>query len=870
MSELVMMFRRFTWRHWRREWRSTLLLVAILALGVGVFLSIRLANRAAISGFDLFTESISGESDFVVRPVAGTRFSAEVLRELRQTLDPLPVVIFPVIEAGVTDEHAASRRLIGADLVALQNALNLGTGSAPAEANDESGGGGSELGSDRHVFVPRKWVEKAGLTIGSSLALNIGDQQRTIEIAGLLEDDPQRPAIPENMLLMDLPGAQELLGWENSISRVELFIPPGKKRDAVRSETGTRLLDALGGIEESVWTLETRDDRRASAAEMTSAFHLNLTILSTLALLVGTYLILQALEAAVVRRRPEVAILRSLGVAPRAIRRLWLLESLVLGIVGSAIGIGIGWAGAQVTVGGIARTVNSLYYATTTEAASLHPAEALAAFTFGLVASVVAGWLPSRDAASTPPAQMLKSGVRDDGAKLLRRPWIGIVAALSAGLFVLLPPWRDESGNMVPIGGYLSAAAWLLALSILANLLFRGAASFLPTLWGRKPELSYASSQFRRPTGRHRLAVAGLVTAIGMAAGMGILVHSFESTLTGWIGQLLRADLYVAPAGADQAASDGTIKSETWKAIEQDESVEGIDIIRRYPVTFEGRRIQLAGSEYNRNSERRLRLTWLQEPADPDPISLAKADENERIPAWINEPFSRKFGIDRGDEFEIPTPLGARQIRVQGVYADYSDEAGTVLVNRQFTAHWFDDSDVSNLAVYLKPDALSDEVIARWRAQYPALVVRENARLRAEALRVFHQTFAVTYALEAIGVFVAVAGLGLALASLLVERRAELATLKTVGFTRKQIAGAAAIEGAGVAAVGYVGGLILALLLGAVLIFVINRQSFGWTLDFKIPWGLMLGLGMLTLTASALISGLVGKRTARLKSDREE
>ena len=533
-----MLFRRFTWRHWKREWRSTLLLVAILALGVGVFLSIRLANRAAISGFDLFTESISGESDFVIRPVAGTRLPVDVLRELRQELDPLPVVIFPVIEAGVTDDNADARRLIGADLVALRNALNPGTGAAPTKADNGSGGGGSELGSDRHVFLPASWMEREAIEVGDSMALNVGDRREPVEIAGVLVDDPQRPRIPERMLLMDLPGAQKLLGWEDSISRVELFIPPGGNRDTVRSETGTRLLDALRERGTSIWTLESRDDRRASAAEMTSAFRLNLTILSTLALLVGTYLILQALEAAVVRRRPEIAILRSQGVAPRSIRRLWIMESLALGIVGSTIGIGIGWAGAQVTVGGIARTVNRLYYATTTEAASLHPTEALAAFGFGLVASVVAGWLPSRDAASTPPAQMLKSGVRDDGAKLLRRPWIGIAAALFAGLFLLLPPWGGESGKLVPVGGYLSAAAWLLALSILANLLFRGVAKSLPFLWGRKAELSYAASQFRRPTGRHRLAVAGLVTAIGMAAGMGILVHSFESTLTGWIGQL--------------------------------------------------------------------------------------------------------------------------------------------------------------------------------------------------------------------------------------------------------------------------------------------------------------------------------------------
>ena len=127
-----------------------------------------------------------------------------------------------------------------------------------------------------------------------------------------------------------------------------------------------------------------------------------------------------------------------------------------------------------------------------------------------------------------------------------------------------------------------------------------------------------------------------------------------------------------------------------------------------------------------------------------------------------------------------------------------------------------------------------------------------------------------TYALEAIGVIVAVSGLGMALASLLIERRSELTTLKTIGFTRAQIARACAVEGVAVATVGLVGGLLLALILGALLIFVINRESFGWTLEYRIPWALMVGLSFTTLAVSGLVGAAVGVRGARLKSDPTE
>ncbi len=859
----VLLFMGFTWRHWRREWRSTLLLVAILALGVAVFLSIRLANRAAVSGFAIFTESITGESDFAVRPKAGGHLPETILSELRKSLDPLPVAIFPLIEAQVADDAEGAFQLVGVDLVGLRNALALGKGGAPPSMDDTD----FELGSEELIFVAASWANQNGLAPGDGLRLMIHDRLVSPRIAGMLEDDPARPAVPKNLALMDLPGAQRLLGMTGKISRAELVIPPGEGRPAVRREVARRLGDHEGKLG---WVLETREDRRASTAKMTHAFRLNLTVLSTLALLVGAYLILQALEAAVVRRRSEIAVLRSLGVAPRSIRRQWMAESLALGVVGGALGVFLGWAAAQLSVGAIARTVNSLYHATTTESASLHPGEALVAFAFGVGASILAGWLPARDAAETPPAQVLRSGSRSEGPGWLRRPFIGVGLTLASALFAVAPPLSLAGGERIPLGGYLAAATALFGISILVGAVFRPMGRVGGALFRRSPTARYASSQWRRPTGRHRLAAAGLVTALGMAAGMGILVHSFEGTLTGWIGRLLRADLYVAAAGSDRAGTDGRIGEAVWRDLAGDDSVAGVDTIQRYPIDFRESRAHLAGAEYYRQDNGAPQLTWLRAPDDPDPGSLETMIEGGVVPTWVNEAFSRRFGIDRGAIIEVPTPMGARMLRVDGVYTDYSDEAGTALVARRFTETWFDDASVSTVAVFLNEGVDAAAIRSRWSEKYPALLIRENARLRAEALRVFHQTFAVTHALEAIGIAVAVAGLGMALASLLVERRDELNTLKSIGFTRGQIASASAVEGAGLAMAGLVGGYALALILGALLIYVINRQSFGWTLDFRVPWGLLAGLALLTLLTSGTVAGVVGHRGARLRSDPRE
>lgn len=860
----LFLFRRFAWSHWRRSPRTTLVLILILALGVAVFLSIRLANRAAISGFALFTETISGESDFVLQPTSGRTLPVDLLPAIRETLDPLPALIFPVLEANAGDvgqKESFPFQLVGVDLVALRNAAVLDSKSHHSASFEPVDRSEKRTGA---VFISPALAESRGFDVDSILDIARDGAMHRLTVAGILPEDPNRAKIPENLLVMDLPDLQDLLGLPDQIGRIEIKVPPGN--DGIRNRNV--LEEILRTEAAGRWRVETPETRKETAAQMSHAFRLNLTFLSTLALLVGTYLILQALEAAVVRRRPEIAILRSLGVEPKSIRRAWLLESLALGAIGSLVGIALGLFLARFTVGSIARTVNTLYFDTTAGAASLDLGEALLAFGFGVTASLAAGWLPARDAARTPPAQALRAGARSQGIRLLTESWIGF-AAIAAGIALgLAPPLALAGHNNLPLGGYLSALAWLVGLSILAGGLFRPLARWIGGR-NRNAEQVYAASQLRRPTGRHRLAAAGLLVAIAMAAGMGILVHSFEGTLTHWIGHLLRADLYVASVASDRAEDSNRLPPGLWQRLAEDPDLEGFDSIRQYPVQFRGRKIRLAGADYH-HGDRGLRMIWLETPDDPGTRSLAREFTGEAVPAWINEAFSRRFDAQRGDSLEIATPAGEKSLQVEGVYTDYSDEFGTVLVNRRHTAAWFDDPAVGRLAAYVKPGIDPERVRARWIAQHPGLTVRTNARLREEALRVFRQTFSVTHALEAIGIFVAVAGLGLALASLLMERRGDMTTLRSLGFTRRQLARASACEGLALAVTGIVGGLVLSLVLGWLLIHVINRQCFGWTLDYRVPVSSFSLLSILTLGTGIAVSAAVGYWGGGLEAEREE
>jgi putative ABC transport system permease protein len=235
--------------------------------------------------------------------------------------------------------------------------------------------------------------------------------------------------------------------------------------------------------------------------------------------------------------------------------------------------------------------------------------------------------------------------------------------------------------------------------------------------------------------------------------------------------------------------------------------------------------------------------------------------------ALINESFGERFEVTVGDELELP---GGHRVSITGIQADYGNERGAVTISNEVFQQWFEGGMAWRVALMLKPGSDAEAVAKVISEANPGLSVFTNAHLRREALRIFRQTFSVTYAVEVIGVFVAVAGLGLALASLLLERRADLSTLRSLGMTGRQIAAVSAWEGAGVAAAGAVMGLLSGGWLGWLLIFRVNKQCFGWTLSLAVPSMQMIGLFMAVVGVGAVVAALVGKWAAKMKGEEQE
>lgn len=914
MSTVRLILEKCALRHWRLAWRQQVMLMLILALGSGVYLAMRLANRAALSGFEQFTSGITQQADFTITGTTGS-LDEKWLREMRDALAERPVHLLPVIEETVMPFEAGKPveigsgvtwKLVGTDFVSL---LNL-RGEAPA-------GLSGDVKAAEGVFVSEK-LRKA---VGDELRVVMHEQVISLKVSGVVTEQPGVPTLPETMLLMDLPAAQKIMQREGKVDRVEVVVTRGETFADLREDTG----EVLSKLANQRWQVSGAEDRRALAGTMTEAFRLNLTILSLLALFVGGYLIFQALDGVVIRRREEIGVLKSLGVTDAVIQRAFLIEALLLGVIGGGLGLLVGWLGAQAAVGGVSKTVNALYGASSVQSADLHLGEAWLSMSIAIVTSLIAAWWPAREASRTPPVHMLgRKAAVFSGGGWWRAEWLGWVLMAMAMLLAQLGAWKLSGGTRVPLAAYAAALCWLLGSSLAAarlmafTVLFsrsRGGRAQVPlpasdaaspsircgerlgegnsmqasgelgpspqpsprnmtrvleepiagereNLWRHvfldSVTLRLGLSHLRRPTVRHRFAVAALASAVAMTAGMAIMVSSFDGTMRGWIERSMKADLYVSSAGAQSASSTHQISATTIERLRAMPEVMEVASLRARGITLRGAPTMVLGVD-GPFTQRQDAYAWVKKPGELEWWSDGGA--------IINESFAERFEVKVGDALELP---GGHRVSIRGIQADYGNERGAVTISEETFRQWFEGEMAWRVALMLKPGADAEAVAKQIAEAHPGLSVFTNAHLRREALRIFRQTFSVTYALEVIGVFVAVAGLGLALASLLLERRADLSTLRSLGMTGRQIAATSAWEGAGVAMAGAVMGLISGGWLGWLLIYRVNKQCFGWTLSFAMPWGQMIVLLMAVVGVGALVSAMVGKWAAKMKWEEQE
>ena len=823
-----------TFRHWRKRAGHYALLIGIVAVGVGAFNGIRQASRAASANFGLFNQAISGQSDFLIESPS-QRLKEDDLVGLQAITGQPDWHLVPVIEGSVTAVHPMTKskkplRLIGLDLLSLGNLPKLSRQSI--QFSEDENEWYDWLGTENEVWITRKLADDLALEEGGVIPFLASGRAGEMKIRMILEDEQNN--LPDDLVLADIPTVQNLLSRPGELNRLEVVINQADKR-----EDKTYLSQVQKRIQQSLpshLSLSPTENRAADRAAMTAAFRLNLTILSLIAILVGAYLILQALDAAVVRRRGEIATLRSMGVDGGILFGTYLLEAFVLGVIGSFLGVGVGYLLALGAVGMLADTVNALYFATSVEALSMTGVDLSIGLGLGIVFSLLAGWLPARDATQTPPAQILAKGDWSPGFSWLRKPNAGLGLLILGGIALLFPPYEMIGGSKMPAGGFVAAGCWVLGSALLSgHLLVLLAGWIRPICTGAVSRL--ACSRLLDGSSRHRLAVAGLVVAVSMVTGMFQMIGSFRDTIEEWFDVRFQADLYVSESGVTGAGSLNGIDPEVMKELLEDPNIEYADVMRIcYAKPAQGVTV-LAGVDLEHWSQK-ARQIWLKKPGELQAVEGAEA-------ALVSETFARRFEVLDGGVVEIETPAGKKKISPFGIFCDYGNEFGMAAIDQGQWVQWVGTDRPINASLYLTDSGKVKETRDRLSLAYPGLDVRDEKELRDVAIGIFEQTFQATHALSIIGLVVAFAGLLLGLLSIFDESTQTWQTLKHLGFSTSRFILSAGLEGGGIGLAAWVAGVIAGLAMGWLLIFVINVQSFGWTLLWTIPYGNILLFGIL-------------------------
>ena len=870
------LFHQFIVRPLAGEKIRTATTIIGVALGIAVVIAIQLTNASSVRGFATALETVAGKTAIEIIG-AGTGVDETRLHELAWLREF--GVISPVIEGSaalvVDGLSFASRRqleavkVLGIDILRdqpfrdyqlLQLEIDKPKGLSPQEPSDYTTQQFLEiLTNERSVVITEKLAKRRNYQIGGEMRLMIGDRVLPFVVRGYLKDEGPARVLDGNFILMDIAAAQLAFDRLGRVDRVEVLLPEDADLDATLETVAARLPPGLSAQ---------RPARRSQQVEtMLAAFHANLTALSWIALIVGLFLVYNTITISVVARRQEIGTLRALGLTRRKVLLLFLGEAAALAAAGIVLGLGLARVLADAAVTLTSSTVRTLYIAAVAAPPDLNLSHVWTAIAIGLPLSLIAATVPALEASRVPPTAAMRGHDTLEMRTHLRPSSLilpFILLAIAYGLAQLPPIGRRPAFAYASSFALVIGAACLVPAIMFA--LARIGRAVLRRRLGVEGLLAHANLTAAIP--RLSISVAALAVSLSMMVAIAVMIGSFRDTVNYWIGQTLRADLFIGPGIRPTVGSEQTVSPEVITTLGKHPDVVALDEFRNLDLIYEGNLAVLGGGSYSVVLEQGSLL--FKSPADAREQMRNAIGQDAVI---ISEPFSMRYGKRDGDVLQIPTPQGPRPFRVAAVYYDYASDRGVVVMDRGTFRKYWGDLPPSGVAAYLRegadPERVRSEMLDMLDEGHRAFIY-SNSTLRREILNVFDSTFAITYALELIAIVVAMLGVAGTLLTLVLERRRELSLLRLTGADRRQVRRMVIIEAALIGGISQGVGLAVGFALSMVLIYVINVQSFGWTIQFHWPTAFLVQASIAVVIATSIAGIYPARRAAQLVLSHDE
>ncbi|MEM7256174.1 MAG: FtsX-like permease family protein [Pseudomonadota bacterium] len=807
-SQSVWLILRCSLRYWRRhQWQAILMLVG-LALGVAVVFSVDIANHSAKRAFALSLDAVTGRTTHQIISGSGA-VDESVYTHLRRELGFRQSA--PVVEGAVTLQGANTRetlQLLGIDLFAepmFRTQLDTLTGGQSDGVSSRQRLALLQVGS---VMVGQGTAERIGVVPGDTVLAVAGDITRELTVVNIIDTSEQ--AAFDSLAMTDIATAQWLLQMPGQLSRIDLIVDNQAQLNNIKAAfNDVSAIDA------------TRRDN--SLQQMTQAFHTNLIAMSLLALLVGAFLIYNTVTLSVLQRRTLFGQLRVAGVDRQALAIAMVVEVLLFALAGIAVGLLVGYLLGDVLLHLVTRTINDLYFTLEVRRLDVSVITALKVAGMALLAAMVAVAVPAREAANSPPVTLTQgSALESKTYRLLPMLATAGVAGGVAGLVVL---WQSVSLPLAFVGLFLFVIGysliipfcllWLVQLT--QRLPFVGSG-----VTGHYPVRSLSAS-----LSRTAVAVTALAVAVSATAGVGIMIGSFRASVADWLQQTLQADYYVR----DSESLGNALPEAFLTALNNIPHVQGVRLTRLFDVEADGVPARLMALQFNGQVQRGL--SFVGEDSRTTADHWRRWTQADAV--FISEPFAFQRSLATGDKLSVLTAGGLRDLTIAGVFSDYGAGRGLIVMPmRTMHRHWSDRS-ISSAGVVLATDGSSGaEQLRQVVNQWPQLLMRSDREIRVLSMRIFDQTFAITHVLRLLTTGVAFVGILSALLALTLERRREFAVLRALGLTPAELRKVLLSQTAWMGVVAGVLALPLGIVMSAILVRVINRRSFGWTMQFDI------------------------------------
>ena len=817
---------RFLLKH---PWHFLLSILGV-ALGVAMVISIDLSNSSAQRAFSLSAEALTGKTTHQIQG-SGDFLSDQVYRDLRLTTGYRNSA--PVIDGyGTLQGLDRTFQILGVDPIA----------EGPFRDFSSQDGGidlAKFITGQPTAVISESVLADLAKNIGDSLQVSVGGRLFDLLVVGAIAtDDKRSQQALENVLLIDINTAQQLFGMASQLSRIDLIIPNENEESIIASlsaglPVGTRLVST--------------SSRTDTLSQMTRAFELNLQALSLLALLVGMFLIYNTMTFSVVQRLSLIGRLRALGVTKSEILSMILKEAVIIGLIGTILGITAGIGLAQFLLGLVTQSINDLYFVLSVQELTIEIALILKAIILGLGATLLAAFWPAREASEAEVSTVLRRSSSE--SRLVQRlpaiSLIGLIIGLVGGGILLLP-----NGGI--IAGYSSLLFVIIGFSLFIPALMVGLAAVIRPIFGALSGLIGKMSVRGVVTelSRTSVAVAALVVAVAASVGVGVMVDSFRVTVVSWLESQLQADIYVQPPSVVARKADAQLQTELVQLLKETEGVESVHTVFSEDVMTTFGSSNLVTTSLGVKASKSYQTKEIQD-------GFWEQFAQEKV-IMISEAYAYRFGIGINDSLGIMTDKGMQYFPIRAIYFDYASDMGTVTMNRSLYDRYFDNRAISGLALYANDQTEVNVLVDRLRnraAGVQDVFIRSNKGLREASIEIFDRTFTVTVVLRLLAVMVAFVGILSSLMALQLERAREHAVLRANGMTPGQLWNYVITQTGVMGVIAGVLSIPLGLLISYVLVYVINLRSFGWTLEFMVSPSLLIQAVGLAVGA-ALLAGI--------------